>query len=84
MVILLSLRCQICIAESQLLNRYRQKRCSHAGNWIDSSTRNLSTGIDVLAVFETVSIAGLYETVKVCHDTVLPNNGTTISKVRVA
>src|SRR6266581_8104914 len=42
MVVLLLLHCQICIAESQFLNRYRQKRCSHAGNWIDSSARNLS------------------------------------------
>jgi hypothetical protein len=58
MVILLLLRCQICIAESQLLNRYRQKRCSHAGNWIDSSTRNLSTVIDVFAVLESGRIVG--------------------------
>ena len=58
MVILLLLRCQICIAESQLLNRYRQKRCSHTGNWIDSSTRNLSTVIDVFALLESGRIVG--------------------------
>ena len=67
------------------VGRYCQERCSHPGNWIDSSPRNLSLVIDIFAGFETGRIAGCFEIIEVCGDgTVIPNNGTTINKVRVA
>ena len=57
---------------------------SHTGNSIDSSTRNLSLVIDVFGGLENGRITA-FEIVEVCGvGTVVPNNGTTINKVRIA
>ena len=65
------------------LNRSRQIRCSHS-ICINSSARNFSIVIYVFGAFETSRIAA-FEIVEVCGCVaVIPNNGSTINKVRVA
>ena len=60
-----------------------QIRCSHVA-CIDSSARNFSLVIYVFGSFETGRKAA-FEIVEVCGvGAVIPNNGTTINKVRVA
>ena len=65
------------------LPRYRQKR-SPAGNWVDRSTCNLSSLIDIFGLFEPRRVIGRFKIVKVLHDAVFPDESAAIDEVCVA
>jgi hypothetical protein len=75
----------LCSLAFLMRNGHRQICCSGTSSWIDdSSARDLSVVIYVFGAFEMSSKAA-FEIVEVrgCI-AVIPNDGTTINKVRVA
>src|SRR6266446_6506889 len=52
---------------------YREIRCSHTSNWIESSSRNFSFVIYIFGCFKRGRKSGLFQVIEILHSTVFPN-----------